>query len=206
MTVGGCSTLSSTSLQMVQLAMHGQPQTAAPTPAKVAAIPYAQLGVTTSTSTAVLVLGYIDHGRMAWYSSTHEIVFTQHGVVVKTWSLKPDIRATRLPADSPFVTGLEHLTTPVTTTRTLDLPDYRYGVAATSKLVPAGLHDVTILGHVHRLLRIDEHIRAASIGFAADNRYWVDPDSGFVWKSRQTIPDGKTLTLTALKPYRETPL
>lgn len=186
---------------MAELAVRGQPQTAAPTPAKVAALPYAQLGVTSKAVSAVLVLGYVDHGRLAWYSSNQEILFTRHGVVVKTWSLQPDILATHLPADSPFVTGLERLTGPVTTTRTLDLPDYRYGVVATSELAPAGARDVTILGKVHRLLRVDEHIRAPSIGFAADNRYWVDPANGFVWKSRQTLPGGQTLTLTVLKPY-----
>lgn len=202
MAVGGCSTLSSTSIHMLELAMHGPSDAAAPTAAKAAAVPYAQLGITTKTSSAVLILGYVDHGRMTWYSAGKEIVFTRHGVVVKTWHLHPDILATRLPADSPFVTGLEHLTAPVTTTRTLDLPDYRYGVLATSELVPAGLHDVSILDTVHRLLRIDEHLRAPSIDFVADNAYWVDPDTGFVWKSRQTLPGGKTLTLTTLKPYR----
>lgn len=187
---------------MMESALHGPPQAAAPTAAKVAALPYAQLGVTSKAGSAVLVLGYVDHDRLAWYSSNQEIVFTRHGVVVKTWNLHSDILATRLPADSPFVTGLERLTAPVTTTRTLDLSDYRYGVAATSELVPAGAQDVSILGKVHHLLRVDEHIRASSIGFAADNCYWVDPDSGFVWKSRQTLPGGQTLTLTVLKPYR----
>lgn len=198
---GGCSTLSRTTLHMAALAVHGPPQAAAPTPAKVAALPYAQLGITSKAGSAVLVLGYVDHGRMAWYSASREIVFTRHGVVVKTWNLHPDVLATHLPADSPFATGLERLTAPVTTTRTLDLPDYRYGVLATSELAPAGAQDVVILGKVHHLLRIDERLRAPSIGFAADNRYWVDPASGFVWKSRQTLPGGQTLTLTVLKPY-----
>ncbi|HET6586429.1 MAG TPA: YjbF family lipoprotein, partial [Oleiagrimonas sp.] len=110
MLAGGCSTLSDATLHMIESAVHGPPQAPAPAPAKVAALPYAQLGVTSKAVSAVLVLGYVDHGRLAWYSSNQEILFTRHGVVVKTWSLQPDILATHLPADSPFVTGLERLT------------------------------------------------------------------------------------------------
>jgi len=75
-------------------------------------------------------------------------------------------------------------------------------VTATSTLVPDGLREVTILGRAHRLLLVEEHIQAPAIGFAATNRYWVDPSDGFVWKSRQTIPGGETVTLTQLRPYR----
>jgi hypothetical protein len=64
------------------------------------------------------------------------------------------------------------------------------------------METVDILGTPRPLLRIDEHVRSAALGFEADNRYWVDPADGFVWKSRQTIPGGLTLTLTELRAYR----
>lgn len=197
-----CSTLSDASVDTLGLLVHGNKSNASPTPASVAAKPYYQLEVRSKAGTAVLILGNLDHGREAWYDATGGILFLRHGILVKTWRMRPDIVTTRLPADSPFRTGLQHLQTPVQTTRSLDLPGYRYGVTATSMLTPAGMHDVSILGTVHRLLRIDEHMSAPSVGFEADNRYWVDPTDGFVWKSRQTIPGGLTLTLTELKPYR----
>ncbi|HET8553847.1 MAG TPA: YjbF family lipoprotein [Rhodanobacteraceae bacterium] len=200
--VGGCSTLSDASVDTLGLLVHGDKSNASPTATSVAAKPYYQLEVDSEAGTALLILGNLDHGREAWYDATGGILFLHHGVLVKTWHMRPDIVGTRLSADSPFRTGLQHLQAPVKTTRSLDLPGYRYGVTAVSTLTPAGMHDVTILGTSHRLLQIDEHIQAPSVGFAADNQYWVDPQDGFVWKSRQTIPGGLTLTLTELKPYR----
>ncbi|HEX7339846.1 MAG TPA: YjbF family lipoprotein [Rhodanobacteraceae bacterium] len=200
--MGGCSNVASATRGTLGLLIHGTNSHVVPTPAGVAAIPYAQLQVTSKDGSAVLVLGNVDHGREAWYSADKEIVFLRDGVLVKTWHLRPDIVSTHFPPDSPFLTGLQHLRAAVTTTRTLDLPDYRYGVEATSHLVPAGMHDVVILGRTHHLLRIDETLVAPAIHFRADNVYWVDPTTGLVWKSRQSIPGGLILTLTQLKPYR----
>ncbi len=200
--VNGCSPVSRASMTSLRQLIHPHRPTVSPTPASVAAKPYYQLEVRSKAGSALLILGNVDHGREAWYDATGEILFLHHGVLVKTWNMRPDILATRLPADSPFRTGLQHLQAPTQTTRTLDLPDYRYGVTATSTLTPEGLHDVTILDRTHRLLQVNERIRAPAVDFAADNRYWVDPSDGFVWKSRQTIPGGLTLTLIELRPYR----
>lgn len=200
--MAGCTTLSTATVDTLQAAIGGNRKAISPTAATVAARPYYQLELQSDAESAVLILGNIDHGRQAWYDARDSIVFLHHGVLVKTSGLRANIVATRLPADSPFITGLENLNGPVTSKRQMDLPDYRYGITATSRLVPDGMHEVTILGQAHQLLLVEEHIQAPAIGFAATNRYWVDPADGFVWKSRQTIPDGITLTLTQLRPYR----
>lgn len=199
--LAGCSTLQSTAVDTLKLAWAGKPDIEL-TPAQVAANPYAQLRVDSPDGDAVLVLGNIDDGRQAWYSAGHEIAFLRDGVLVKTAGLKWNIEGTRLPANSPFRTGLQHVRMPVASTRVLDLPGYRYGVVASSKLVPAGMEAVTILDTTHQLRRIDEHLEAPGLGFVADNVYWIDPSDGFVWKSRQAIPGGPVLTLTVLRPYR----
>jgi len=200
--MAGCSTLSTTTADSFALLFGKGREAVAPTAAEVAARPYYQLEFDAGARSGLLILGNIDHGRQAWYDANDLIVFLRHGVLVKVSGMHPGIVATRLPADSPFVSGLEKLHGPTTAIRRLDLPDYRYGVTATSTLVPDGLREVTILGRAHRLLLVEEHIQAPAIGFAATNRYWVDPSDGFVWKSRQTIPGGETVTLTQLRPYR----
>lgn len=200
--MSGCSPMSRATLASFRQMIHPSRPALSITAASVAAKPYYQLEVNSPTGSSLLILGNIDHGREAWYDASGGIVFLHYGLLVKTNNLRPDILATRLPADSPFRLGLQHLTAPVTTTRSLDLPDYRYGVKVTSRLTPEGMRDITILGTVHHLLLIDEQARAPSIGFTANNRYWVDPHDGFVWKSRQTIPGGLTLTMTELRPYR----
>lgn len=200
--LAACAVLPQTTADTVRLVLSGKP-TLDLGAAEVAARPYYQLQVDSKHGEALLVLGNVDDGREAWYSARDEIVFLQHGLLVKSWHLGADIDATRLPADSPFRTGLQHLRAPVESHRTVDLsPGYRYGVTLDSLLAPAGMETVDILGTPRTLLRIDEHVRSAASGFEADNRYWVDPADGFVWKSRQTIPGGLTLTLTELRAYR----
>lgn len=198
----GCSTLSTATADSFGLLFGNDRNAITPTAAEVAARPYYQLEFDAGDRSALLILGNIDHGRQAWYDANNLIVFLRHGVLVKIRGMQPGIIATRLPANSPFVSGLEKIDGPTTATRRLDLPDYRYGVKATSTLVPDGLHEVTILGQAHRVLLVEERIQAPAIDFAATNRYWVDPADGFIWKSRQTIPGGATVTLTQLRPYR----
>jgi hypothetical protein len=199
--LAGCTTLQRSAVDTMKLVFRGKPHVDV-TAATVAAKPYAQLRVDSDAGNAVLVLGNIDGDRDAWYSAAKEILFLRDGVLVKTAGLRANIEGTQLPADSPFRTGLQHLQAPTTSTRRVDLPDYRYGVTVTSQLVPAGVEPIDILGTTRRLLRINEHAQAVGLGFAADNSYWVDPATGFVWKSRQTIPGGQTLVLTVLRPYR----
>lgn len=200
--LAACSVLPQTTADTVRLVFSGKP-TLDLSAADVAARPYYQLQVDSKHGEALLVLGNVDGGREAWYSAQDDIVFLRHGLLVKSWHLGTDIDATRLPADSPFRTGLQHVRAPVESHRTVDLsPGYRYDVRLDSRLSPAGMETVDILGTPRPLLRIDEHVRSAALGFEADNRYWVDPADGFVWKSRQTIPGGLTLTLTELRAYR----
>jgi hypothetical protein len=203
--LAACSVLPQTTVDTARLVFSGKP-TLDLSAADVAARPYYQLQVDSKHGEALLVLGNVDAGREAWYSAQDEIVFLRHGLLVKSWHLGTDIDATRLPADSPFRTGLQHVRAPVESHRRVDLsPGYRYGVTLDSRLSPAGMETVDILGTPRQLLRIDEHVSSAALEFEADNRYWIDPADGFVWKSRQTIPGGLTLTLTELRAYRGDP-
>jgi hypothetical protein len=175
-----------------------------PTPAQVLAQPYFQMQVEQARHAAVLVLGNVDGGREAWYSSDGKILFLRHGVLVKTWGLPQNLDATELPPDSPFRRGLQHLAGAVSSQRQIDLsPGYRYGVTLDSKVSPGPLETVEVLGQPRQLRRIDEHLRADALHWQADNHYWIDPVDGFVWKSQQTVPGGLPLTLTQLRPYRE---
>lgn len=200
--LGGCSDWARGVAETARRVVHPSPEL--PTSAQVMARPYFQMQVDQGRHSAVLVLGNIDGEREAWYSHDGVILFLRHGVLVKSWGLAPgNLDATALPADSPFVTGLQRLTGTVSSTRRVDLsPGYRYGVSLVSELSPGPLESVQVLGQSHQLRRIDEHVRAVGLHWQADNRYWVDPADGLVWKTRQTLPTGTTLTLTMLRPYQ----
>jgi len=201
--LGGCSDWAQGVAETARRVAHPSPPL--PTPAQVLARPYFQLQVDQGRQSAVLVLGNVDGDREAWYSHDGVILFLRHGLLVKTFGLaQANLDATALPAGSPFLDGLQKLGAPITSARQVDLsPGYRYGVGMVSELVPGPLESVQILGQARQLRRIDEHLRAPALHWHADNRYWIDPADGLVWKTRQTLPTGTTLTLTMLRPYRE---
>jgi hypothetical protein len=198
--LAGCSSVSRGSVESVRLAFRGEKVD--PTPASVAASPYFQLQANSPAGEAILILAKTDRDTLGWYGNGHDIVFTRDGVVERTVGLPQNLDASSFPGENPFRTGLHHLDGPVSYTRRVDWsPGYRYGVVLDARLVPGGLEDVEILGTVRRLRRIDESLSGQGVHF--NNRYWVDPDDGFIWKSRQYVAPDYPLELIQLRPYRE---
>lgn len=197
-----CSSVSRGSLESLRLAVRRE--TVHPTPASVAATPYFQMQANGPDGEAILILARVADGELGWYGAGRDAVFTRDGLVVKTVGLPQDLDGTNFPAGNPFHDGLQHLSAPVTYSRRVDWsPGYRYGIALTATLEPKAIEDVDILGTVHRLRRIDEHVSAPALGVSMTNRYWIDPADGFVWKSRQYVAPGLPLELIQLQPYRE---
>ena len=50
-----------------------------------------------------------------------------------------------------------------------------------------GLEQVNILDRDYELMQIQEKIENTYIRWKFTNSYWVDPETGFVWQSRQII-------------------
>ncbi|NID14567.1 YjbF family lipoprotein [Luteibacter yeojuensis] len=196
-----CSSVSRGSLESIRLAMRRP--SVHPTAESVAATPYFQMQANGPDGEAILILARVANGELGWYGSGHDVLFTRDGLVVKTIGLPQNLDDSAIPGANPFHDGLQHLVAPVDYTRRLDWsPDYRYGVLAQARLEPKALEDVDILGTVHRLRRIDEHVSVPSAGVSMTNRYWVDPADGFIWKSRQYVAPGLPLELIQLQPYR----
>jgi len=196
-----CSSVSRGSLESIRLAMRRP--TVHPTAASVAATPYFQMQANGPDGEAILILARVANGELGWYGSGHDVVFTRDGLVVKTIGLPQNLDDSAMTGVNPFHEGLQHLAAPVDYMRRLDWsPDYRYGVLAQARLEPKGVEDVDILGSVHHLRRIDEHVSVPSAGVSLTNRYWVDPADGFIWKSRQYVAPGLPLELIQLQPYR----
>jgi len=202
MLLAGCASVSEGSVETIRLAFHRSKVD--PTPASVAAVPYFQLQVNAPTGEAILILAKVEGKRLGWYGAQHDAVFLNEGMLVKTVGLTENLDSQTVDERSPFHAGLQHLRGPVDYTRRMDWsPGYRYGVDFTAHLEPRGLEDVTILGKTRRLLRVDEHLEGVQGGMSMNNRYWVDPADGFIWKSRQHVTPDLALELIELRPYRE---
>ncbi len=175
----------------------------APSAAEVLSRPYYQLQVRSGAASAVMILGGVEGSRLNWYDSRGGALFIEHGQVVRTIGLTQNLDDSHWQSANPFASGLQHLQSPFVGARVVDWsPGYRYGVRLDVTLTPAGMEDVSILGAVHRLRRVDERVVASAAGFSAENHYWVDPDDGLVWKSHQVVAPGIVLDTLALRPYR----
>jgi len=196
--LAGCGVVGRTSIKTMQMAVQGAPDVQ-PTAAEVAAKPYPQIKVNGPNGGAVLVLGNIDAGRQAWYSSERSIVFLQDGLLVGTHGGTPELQQMWIEGASPFH-ALHTLQGTVTIQRRYDLmPGYRYGIRVTGTLERLGAEPVDILGKVRMLVHVRETLRGTQ--WKGENHYWVDPASGFIWKSQQMIAPGTHLDITQLKPY-----
>jgi len=200
--VVGCSSTYREGVDTVKLVLHEHSGVDL-TPESVAARPFFQLRAISPDGQAVLILGGVEGNLQTWYGHAGQAVFLEHGVVVRTIGLRQNLDDTRWPSSNPFASGLQTLSSPLDAVRVVDWsPSYRYGVTLNARLATAGMEDVTILGTVHHLRRVDERVSAPAAGFVAVNHYWVDPADGFIWKSHQVVAPGVPLDLIQLRPYQ----
>lgn len=194
----GCGVLGQSSLSAVRLAIRGTPDVE-PTAAAVAANRFPQIKVNGPDGGAILVLGNLDHGRQAWYSSERSIVFLRDGLVVGTHGGNPELHQMKIIGDNPF-RDLHQLAPGTRVERRYDvMPGHRYGMQVSGTLQPQAREAVQILGKTRELLHVRERLHGS--GWNDENHYWVDPGNGFIWKSVQTIAPGTRLEITQLKPY-----
>ena len=196
--ISGCSAIGQSSIKAVRLAIEGAPDVQA-TADVVAANRFPQSKVTGPSGGAILVLGNLDDGRQAWYSSERSIVFLRDGVIVATHGGSPELRQMAIIGANPFH-DLRHLRLGTLVERRYDvMPGHRYGMRVTGTLQMQGRELVQILGRTRELLHVREQLRGD--GWKRDNHYWVDPANGFIWKSVQAIAPDTSLEIIQLKPY-----
>ncbi|HHA2643910.1 TPA: YjbF family lipoprotein [Stenotrophomonas maltophilia] len=194
----GCGVVSRSSVKAVQLAVQGAPDVQ-PTAQDVARNRYPQIKVNGPAGGAVLVLGAVDDGRQAWYSSERSIVFLRNGLIEATHGGAPELQQMQIIGPNPFL-DLRKVHEGQVVQRRYDLmPGYRFGIEVTGTLYPLGTERVDILGRTLELLHIREQLRGE--GWKQDNHFWVDPANGFIWKSRQAIAPDTHLDIIQLKPY-----
>lgn len=178
------------------------------TPAAILARPYFQQRLESPWGTALLVLGRTQDSRQFWVTSTGQVLVIQHGLIRRTTGLPQTLEGTRFIGPDPFAAGLHTLPDNTFSQRELDwAPGYRYGIRVQSRLRRIGLEKVDLPAYLDAplLLRIDEELKASNARFAVTNRYWVDPEDGFVYKTRQYLAPRLSVTLTQLRPYRGEP-
>ena len=175
------------------------------TAADVAAVPYAQILVTTPSSQGVMAKVRQQGDLQFWVASGKQVLLMRDGLVVRSVGLEPSLDGTRFDGESPFKRGLQHIADGDTSTRWIDIyKGEQVGLAVNSRFRRKGLETVTILGQPHALQRIDEAFEIPALGFSATNRFWVRPDDGLVLQSQQYLTPELALKIVHLRPDWET--
>jgi hypothetical protein len=200
----GCNPLMSASLNNLKAAVVG-PDEVDVTAAEVAGVNYPQLKLTTPSGSGVLALVREREDLQFWVASGKQVLLLRDGLAVRSigLGLQGDLDGTRLADDSPFKQGLHHVADGFTTRRWIDrYKGQAVGVIVNSRFSRRSTETLEILDKPYSVLRVDEQIDAPAIGLSATNRYWVDPQDGFILQSEQQLTSQLRVKLVQLTPDR----
>ena len=196
----GCSPLMQGSLDTFKAAVQG-PVPLELTATDVAAVPYAQILVTTPSSEGVMAKLRQQGDLQYWVASGKQVLLMRNGLVVRTTGLQPALDGTRFDGQSPFKRGLHLVADGERSTRWIDMyQGEQVGLEVNSRFVRKGLETVTILDKPYVLQRIDEKIEIPALGFSGTNHFWVRPTDGVILQSEQYVTPGLELRIVHLRP------
>lgn len=167
-----------------------------------ASIPYASMGYSLDDGNQqLLVLATDSNGEQLWTGPSHTVIVTRDGRIVRTVGMGHDLAALTLrnglaPAPAAAVRG------PFTSIRLEDFPELGiYGAQVSCRARLVGQQKINILGQPVTTNRVDEACRSQKPDWSFVDTYWVDPDNGLVWRSRQHIhPKGGEIETELFRP------
>lgn len=168
-----------------------------------AAIPYASLGYTLDGGhQGLLVLATDSGGDLLWTSAAHVVIVTREGRIVRTVGLGKDLSSLTPLDQSGLPPVAAAVRAPFSSTRLEDFPDLGlYGVRISCRATLAGRQNIKILGQLIATLRVDEACTSRNPDWSFTDSFWVDKDSGFVWRSRQHVhPKGMLVETEIFRP------
>jgi hypothetical protein len=172
------------------------------TKAQAAAIPYASMGYRVDGGAErLIVLATDNDGQQLWTSADHIVLLTRGGRIVRTVGLPHDLVALAAGKDGDS-SPAQALRAPFASSRLEDFPDLNlYSLPITCHAAMQGRATITILDNRLDTIRVDESCVSEKLNWSFVDSFWVDPDSGLVWRSRQHIhPKGETLVTEILRP------
>jgi hypothetical protein len=139
--------------------------------------------------------------RQTWLAADRTVIVTRQGRVVATANLPTGQLVDTWQGAADPLAGPVELLDGAATWRVVDLqPGDRFGVRLDCTLAVTARGPVVILDRSFDLATVQERCRVSE-GGAITNTFWVDPRSGFVWKSDQWAGPGTRIAIEVIKPY-----
>ena len=171
--------------------------------ARIDSIPYATMSAKFGRNPrALTVLRRVDNKELYWFAGNQIVLVTRAGRLVRTAGLPANLKRTWIMDDDPLGTLQDGVHPTDSYRRLVDLgPPDRYGIMVTSQLESVGPASVVISELQFETQLWRERNTAREFDWSYENRYWVDPDNGLLWKSIQHVhPDLPPVELEVLKP------
>lgn len=205
LSVAGCSSSTVDSVDTLRLAIRGpQPLLSVEQVNRVGQpLLLARWGMSEASMVRV-----VDHHNLTEWHGSSQVLVLQHGRLVMTAGLPEQADfLLELGADDPFVVGLQGITEGRQLTRLVDFPQrYLTGLQQQASYHKGPVEGITIMGRQLQLQRIDERLSMPELDFHTVNQYWIEPDSGRILHSRQTLLPGlPPLIMTLLEPQASAP-
>ncbi|MDC0980028.1 YjbF family lipoprotein [bacterium] len=154
----------------------------------VSSIPYASAKIKIGKgSSGLLILESIEDNLATWVSADKVIFLINDGRIIRTQGLINNLTSYQS-VDQSFK-DLLYNPNPVLnyySYYSYDEP-LLYNLKVEVSLSVKESEDIEILGEVRSLILVEELVTSKKINWTKKNKYWVDPDTFFVWKSIQYI-------------------
>jgi hypothetical protein len=163
-----------------------------------AAIPYATLGIRIDGGREqILVLAMDNGGERLWAAAAHIAITVRLGRIVQTAGFGHDLDGFNVVEGSPL-----NWTIPHRYIWDADFTDLGlYALPIHCEMTPVGNDPIEIFGKTFDTIRVDETCHAEKLDWSFTNSYWVNPDTGRVWRAIEHIhPNGSTLEIRLLRP------
>jgi hypothetical protein len=168
-----------------------------------AAIPYASMGYALDGGNQImLVLATDSGGEMLWTSVAHIVIVTRQGRIVRTVGLGHDLSGLTTRSNGALPAPSAAIQAPFTSTRLEDFPELGlYGILVSCRAHLVGRQSIKILGQAVATFRIDEACQSGKLEWSFTDSFWVDSDSGLVWRSSQHVhPKGGLVETEIFRP------
>jgi hypothetical protein len=165
---------------------------------RVAAVPYATMGMALGSNPEVLlVLGTTTGPELDWFAGENIFLATRQGRIIRTAGLPYDLGGIHSISSNAGV-----IAATATVFQTVDFPDLGiFGAPLRCSSEAMGDESVEILGASIVTRHIVEHCEVSALRWTFDNHFWQDPMTGAMWRSSQYVhPKSPPVILEVLRP------